>query len=201
MEAFQQAAYTEAREEYENYFEALEKHPRLLVGTEVPAIGAEGTEVLRDTNDAREWQEAVKSILVQEIQDRANTNMEDNRSTIDTLHASIDLFKNNADLIPGTSGFNLALANKFAAMAKPYEVRVDGALQGYSIPVQPIIDSLRAEVGRAQKPSTAPVSAPAPAKKAASPPQAGISSKAGKSAEVEDYSTLFGTIGLPDLQI
>lgn len=195
------AAYNEAKAEYENYFDALEQHPRLLVGTEVPAIGQEGTEILRDTDDAREWQEAVKSILVQEIQDRANVSMEENRSTIDTLHASIDLFKNNVDLIPGTSSFNVALANRFAEMVKPYEVRVDGALQGYSIPVQPIIDSLRAEVGRAQKPSTAPVSAPAKTRQPASRPQAGISSKAGNSVETEDFSTLFGTIGLPDLQI
>lgn len=201
MEAFQQAAYTEAREEYENYFEALEKHPRLLVGTEVPAIGAEGTEVLRDTNDAREWQEAVKSILVQEIQERANNQMEENRSTLDTLHASIDLFKRNPDLIPGTATFNRRLADSFAKLVSPYEVRVEGVLQGYSIPVQPIIDSLRNEIGRVQKPSTAPTSAPAVSKKKADPPQAGISSKAGTTSEQSDFSTLFGTIGLPDLQI
>ena len=40
------------------------------------------------------------------------------------------------------------------------------------------------------------LSTPAP-----EPPQAGIPSKAGSGAEKEDFSTLFGTIGLPNLQI
>ena len=35
----------------------------------------------------------------------------------------------------------------------------------------------------------------------AEPPQAGIVSKAGNSTEKEDFSTLFGTIGLPNLTI
>jgi len=37
--AYKKEAYDAAREEYGQYFEALEKHPRLLVGTTVSAIG------------------------------------------------------------------------------------------------------------------------------------------------------------------
>lgn len=198
--------------EYGQYFAALEKHPRLLVGTQVPAIGKEGMETLRDTNDAREWQEAVKSILVEEVRDRAGRQMEESKDFLETVHASIDLFKNNADLIPGTKGFDVELANEFAALAKPYEVRVEGKLQGYSIPVQPIIESLRNQISArrtAQAAQTAPAAgakstgaaAGAPRADTPEPPQAGIASRAGNSGDKEDFSTLFGTIGLPNLQI
>lgn len=158
-------------------------------------------ETLRDSNDAKEWQEAVRGLLVQEIRDTAQTKLEESADFLQTVHASIDLFKNNPDLIPGTRGFNVDLANTFAAMAQPYEVRVDGKLQGYSIPVQPIIDSLRKGMLTPPPPKQAaatPPPAPAPRP---DPPQAGIPSKAGNSSEKEDFSTLFGTIGLPNLQI
>jgi hypothetical protein len=196
--AYQTEAYTAARTEYEKYFEALEKHPRLLVGTQVPAVGREGQETLRDSNDAKEWQEAVKQVLVEEIKERAQVRMEESKTILETVHASIDLFKNNVDLIPGTKGFNRQLADSFAKMAKPYEVRADGKLQGYSIPVQPIIDSLRQQQVAAAPAAPAPTAAAAPP---ADPPQAGIKSKAASSGEKEDFSTLFGTIGLPHLQI
>lgn len=198
--------------EHAKYFEVLEKHPRLLVGTQVPAIGKEGMETLRDTDDAREWQEAVKSILVEEVRDRATRSMEENTDFLNTIHASIELFQNNVDLIPGTKEFDTELANRFAALAQPYELRNDGKLQGYSIPVQPIVNQLRAALvaeraaGAAQPPSGTPAvpppaGAPAAPSAPAEPPQAGLQSKAGNSSEKEDFSTLFGTIGLPNLQI
>ena len=205
---FQQSAFDEARENYGKYFEALETHPRLLVGTKVPAIGKEGEETLRDSNDAKEWQEAVRSILVQEIEESARLKLEEQGGFLDTLHASIDLFKNNPDLIPGTKTFNRGLADEFAKLAQPYEVRNDGKLQGYSIPVQPIIEALRSKMNASA--TVDPAGSPAPATKpsgagnsppASDPPQAGIPSKAGNSSEKEDFSTLFGTIGLPNLQI
>ena len=187
----------------------MEKHPRLLVGTDVPAIGAEGMERLKDSNDAKEWQEAVRSLLVQEIRDEAQKKLDESRTYLETLHASIDLFKNNPDLIPGTRTFNKPLADKFAELATPYEVRQDGKLQGYSVPVQPIIEALRSQF--AQESATvdnagSPVPATPPPEAdqrppTADPPQAGIPSKAGSSTEKEDFSTLFGTIGLPHLQI
>lgn len=186
----------------------METHPRLLVGTQVPAIGKEGMETLRDSNDAKEWQEAVRSLLVQDIEERTRQRMEEAGSQLQTLHASIDLFKNNKDLIPGTKNFNKALADEFAKLATPYEVRQDGKLQGYSIPVQPIIDALRlkqtapapAAAVKQPEPTPTPVESSNPAAKT-DPPQAGIPSRAGSSAEREDFSTLFGTIGLPHLQI
>jgi hypothetical protein len=172
-----------------------------LVGTEVPRIGAEGSEILRDTADAKEWQEAVRTLLVAEIKENATAAMEENEDFLATVHSSIALFQNNKDLIPGTRTFDRRLADSFATMMVPYEVRVDGKLQGYSIPVQPIIDNLRTQL-KAAAPVTPPAAAAAPeTRPQADPPQAGIASKAGASSDKEDFSTLFGTIGLPNLQI
>lgn len=199
LRSHQQRAFDAVKEEHGKYFEALEKHPRLLVGAQVPAIGKEGMETLRSSEDAKEWQEAVKSILVQEINSRAQAGMTESRGFLETMHSSIDLFKNNPDLIPGTKGFNRNLADRFAEMAKPYEVRVDGKLNGYSIPVQPLIDNLRAQSKPA--PKTAPPVEATAVPPSADPPQAGLTSKAGVSGEKEDFSTLFGTIGLPHLKI
>lgn len=161
-------------------------------------------ETLRDSNDAKEWQEAVRALLVEEIRTNAQAKFEENSGFLETIHASIDLFKNNPDLIPGTKGFNKELADEFAKMATPYEVRVEGKLQGYSIPVQPIIDQMRglikARTAAPAAPPAPPAAAPAP-RATLDPPQAGIPAKAGSSSEKEDFSTLFGTIGLPNLQI
>jgi hypothetical protein len=168
-------------------------------------------ETLKDTADAREWQEAVKQLLGEEVISRASVKLDENRDFLNTVHASIDLFKNNVDLIPGTKGFDKELADSFAKFAEPYELRVDGKLQGYSVPVQPIIDRLREQIvaERAKAPAAPSPAAGAPAASAggastpppADPPQAGIPSKTGSGAEKEDFSTLWGTIGLPNIQI
>jgi hypothetical protein len=203
-QAYQQTALDEVRGEHTQYFEALEKHPRLLVGTQVPAIGKEGFEVLKTSEDAKEWQEAVKSLLVAEVRDRAGKAMDDSTDFLNTVHASIELFTNNPDLVPGTKDFDVDLANRFATMATPYELRVEGRLQGYSIPVQPLIEQLRDQLVKeraAKPPAPAAPAAPAAPKAAPEPPQAGIPSKSGASGTEEDFSTLFGTLGLPDLRI
>ncbi len=192
------------RDEHKQYFEALEKHPRMLVGQQVPAIGKEGNEVLRDANDAREWQDAVKSLLVAEVRDRAAKAMDESSDFLTTIHASIDLFTTNPDLVPGTKDFDVDLANRFATMATPYELRVDGKLQGYSIPVQPLIENIRNQLVKEREAKPAAPAAPATAaapKAPPEPPQVGIQSKAGAGSDAEDFSTLFGTIGLPNLKI
>lgn len=204
--AYQAQAFEQVRTEHKQYFDALEKHPRLLVGQQVPAIGKEGMETLKDSKDAAEWQEAVRSILVQEIKAKAQEQMDGAKDYLETIHAAVDLFKTNTDLIPGTKGFDRELADQFATMAKPYEVRVDGKLHGYSIPVQPLVENLRAQLATrraaAAPAATPPAAAPAETRPpAVEPPQAAIPSKAGSSSDKEDFSTLFGTIGLPNFQI
>ena len=202
-------ALVAVRNDYGNYFDALEKHPRMLVGQEVPSLVGEGMEVLRDSTDAKEWQEAVKTILSKEIQQRADVRGEELNTTFETLHASVDLFKNNPDLIPGTKQFNRGLADSFTKLVKDYEVRNDaGKLIGYAVPVQPLINSLRSQQ-KAAAPAAAPAAAKpvAPAAAPAAPaaaPQAGIRSNAGSAGggdSSSDFSTLFGTLGLPDMVI
>ena len=211
-------ALESVRKDFPKYFDALDKHPRLLVGTEVPAIGKEGTEVLRDSNDAKDWQEAIKAALIAEIRSRTDRAMEDDREIMSVVHDSIELFQNNPDLVPGTKQFDRELADRFVALAKPYELRVEGKLHGYSIPVQPLVTQVRsdlvasrAKAAQPQPPAAgAPQGAGAPAAPAAAPtppppapaPQGGIPSKAGASADdKDDFSVLFGTLGMPGLRI
>lgn len=196
------------QEEFKSYFDALRQHPRMLVGTEVPALKGEGMEVLRDADDAREWQDAVKSLLTEEVRERTTRQMEENKGILDTVHASIELFTKNPDMVPGTRQFDRQLADRFAAMVKPYELRVEGKLHGYTIPVQPLVESLRAQLKAERAAAPAAPAAPAqPAARAArgtpaEPPQRGIGTKAGSaSPDPEDFSTLFGTLGLPNLKI
>lgn len=196
------------RADYPKYFEVLQKHPRMLVGMEVPSIGKDGTEVLRDSTDAAEWKEAVQEQLVAEIKDRAIRLAESGGGELTTVHAAIELFQNNIDLVPGTQQFDRALADRFVTLAEPYKAMSDGKFVGYSIPVQPLVNQIRAQLVAER--AIAPAAAPAPAAAAApvvpvvavDAPQAGIQSKAGGSGEdASDFSALFGTIGLPGLRI
>lgn len=198
----------DARTTHAKYFEAIEQHPRLLVGLTVPKIGGQGEETLADTNDAREWQDAVKSILVEEVKAKTIKALDENKDFLNTIHASIELFQNNTDLIPGTKGFDSELANQFADFAQPYELRVDGKLQGYTIQTQPIINKLRDALVKSRASTEPPVegqpaaggAAPDPAPSAAGepadPPNTGIQSKAGNSGDEENFDTLWGTLGI-----
>lgn len=200
------AALAEVRAEFPKHFDALNKHPRLLVGQSVPNLreGGDAMETLRDSKDAEEWQEALKQILLTEVQDRAGRQAEGASAALNSVHASIELFQKNRDLIPNTKQFDLELATRFTKLAQPYETRTaEGKLRGYSIPVQPLIEQLRAalKAERSAKPA-APAPAPAAPKAPAHKPQAGIASKAGAGAPApEDFSALFGTLGMPDFKI
>lgn len=223
---FQKQALSELQEQFPRHFETVGLHPRQLIGMEVPSITGEGMETLRSSEDARDWQEAMKSLLVQEIQARSEKMADEDRTTMQTVHSSIELFQNNADLVPGTKQFDKELADQLIRVAKPYEVRVDGKLYGFNIPLQPLIEQLRAQLkeDRAKKapvaeapaaakaaPAAAPAAAaPSPAapaapaagvKQPAAQPQAGIPSQAGQSTEGENFDDLFGTLGLRGLRI
>ena len=136
---------------------------------------------------------------------------------METLTASVGLFQNNPDIIPGTRTFDKDLADRFVELAKPYEMRIDDKLVGYNVPVQPLLTQLRQQVMAAR--ATAPQAAAQPTaqqQRAANQdrtpagqfsqpdgPQAGIQSKAGSSdvGEDNDFSALFGTIGMPNFRI
>lgn len=215
--ALQAESLEEVREEFQQYFEAIQKHPRMLVGTEVPSLKGEGMETLRDSQDAKDWQEAVKQELSKEISDRVSRKVDDQRPLMETLHNSVELFRTNPDLIPNTKQFDRELADKFAELVQPYELRVNGKLQGYTIPVQPFVTQLRQQLTASRAAAAAAPAAPSPQQQRAQQqqrndvgqfatdeeaPQAGIPSRAGQSSDDgEDFSTLFGTIGLPTLRI
>ena len=170
---------------------------------EVPSMVGDGTERLKDSADAADWVEAVKEMLRAEIESRAQTRMEEDGGLRKTLHSSIELFQNNADLVPGTKQFDRELADEFIKLAKPYEVRNgDNKLIGFQIPVQPLIESVRQrlQVSRAAPPAP-PAQPPVAPPQETHTPQAGIPAKAGNSGEgAEDFSALFSTLGLGGLR-
>lgn len=195
MQHLEASSLAEVREEYKQYFEHITKHPRALVGVEVQSLSGNGKERLRDSNDARDWIEGVKQLLAEEIQARTEAKQGELQGAFATIHGSIDLFRNNADLVPGTKQFDKELADQFAQMASAYEERADGKLIGYNVPVQPIVNQLRSQLA-AQRAAKAAPAAPAAqptqqqqraAEQPRTPtgqwdgPQAGISSKAGSS--------------------
>ena len=198
----QQIAFNEVRQAFPKYFESLSRHPRELVGMEVPAVnGSDEMETLRDGEDAKQWQDAVRTLLGKEISARTRTLVESERGSMNILHSSVEMFQRNPDLVPFTKTFDRRMADRFAELVRDYEIRVDGRLLGYNIDVQPLIAQLRNTMKReaASRPATA---TPQPVKKAVRTPQAGIQSTSGASAaDSGDFSTLFGTIGLPDFRI
>lgn len=201
------------REEYKEYFERITQHPRLLVGQQVQSLTGEGKETLRDAQDAKDWQDAVKHLLAQEVEARTAAKVDELREVFTTVHASIDLFRNNVDLIPGTKQFDPELAREFTTLAKDYELRSGGKLVGYSVPVQPMINQLRAQLAARRAAAATPpaaAAAPSPASQraaeqprtpqgqwttsqgsapaggAAEGPQAGLMSKAGQASDGDD---------------
>ena len=205
----------EVKEEYPKYFEALREHPLEMVGRTVPSLSGEGEMTLRDSAQAKEWQEGVKQILFREVGDRVNRKLDDTQGMRGILNEAVGIFQNNPDLIPGSKQFDRELADQFAALAKSVEVRVDGKLTGYSIPVQGMISQVRQMLAkqRAAAPA-APATPSAQQQRAAEQPrnqagqfagdapQAGIPARAGASgSEGEDMSAFWGAYGISDMRI
>ena len=206
--AFQGQALDAVRAEYPKYFDALKVHPRTLVNTEVPSMTGEGMERLRDSNDAKDWQDAVKAQLLGEIQERGAQLQEEQGTNLRIMHGSIEMFQNNRDLVPGTRQFDKQLADNVMKFARPYMLRDDNnKLIGFSIPIQPLIEQEREVLAHSRKAAPPPPTAQAapgssgktgaaqtPAQKARQP-QAGLRSKAGQSSEAENFDALFSTLG------
>ena len=209
MDQFRNSAAQEVQQSIDpRYFEALQSHPRMLVGTEVPSLKGEGMERLKDTQDAREWQEATASLLTNEINSLASSKADSVRPMMSVIQESVLMFQNNPDLVPGTSAYDEDLAAVFTEIAQAYELRVNGKLYGYQVPVQPLINQIRQalaeERGAAGVPTPAPSAALQPRNAAGQfdSPQAGIASKAGMSGgEGDDYSTFWGAVGMPNVTI
>lgn len=191
----------EARENYGHYVDRLELHPMELVGQPLPPLdGSEQDVVFNSVQDVKDWQDAVKTVLRREMQASISNMASHDADIREVLDSSIDLFRTNPDLIPGSKTYNKELAVQFTRMAAPYALRMDGKVTGYSIPVQGMVDQIRGSLA-ARKPAAAPA-AKAPAKKVAAPPQGGLQSRAGVSgAGEEDFTPMWNALGIKDVPI
>lgn len=202
-EHYRQEALIEYNNDYGHYIEQLQKHPLELVGQKLPPLSEDGADVTYTTAaEVREWQDAVKAVLGRGLQSRVEAMRVEDNEVLSVVHTSIELFQNNHDLIPGSTGFNKPLADQVARLVKPYELRLGEKLTGYSIDIQGIVDQARGQL------TTAPAATPpapvkkAGAKKAAAPPQGGIASKAGTSGpEGEDFTPMWNALGIPSIPI
>ena len=192
-ERFELESLAEIKEEHAKYFAVLNEHPRYLINTQVPKIGGEEGEMetLRDAEDAQNYQNVLKQELFADLRRRVEQRREEAAPEMERVTASIQLFQNNPDLLPGSKEFDKELADQFAALAKGFEHRVDGKLLGYTVPVQSLVTQVRQQLTarRAAAPAPAPAAPTAQQQRAAeqqrneqgqfAQPQAGIPSTAG----------------------
>lgn len=210
-EAFRNRALEELRGEIDKKFlDALEQHPRMLVGDTVPSIkDPNQTEVLRSSEDARDWQEALKSVITAQVNRRAQGYADEAKPLLSTVQNSVEMFRRNPDLIPGTKDFDPVLAGRVVALAKSYEHREDGKLFGYRVDIQPLIGNLRDQLTKERAATPAPAAPAAPTarqEQAANQarnqesgqfeaPQAGIPSRSGMSGtEEEDFNPFWDAV-------
>ncbi|QNN98097.1 hypothetical protein SEA_FEDE_49 [Microbacterium phage Fede] len=217
MEAqFKADAFKEIQNEIdEKFIEGLQLRPMQMVGMEVPSLrnGAPPEEKMKilDSQMAKDWQETVKGLIEDAVEDKVQTRQDQLRPMLSVIQDSVALGQNNPDLIPNTRGFDLELATRFVKLAKAYEVRTAKGVIGYGVNVQPLINELRSTLaterganGEQQKQEARAVQQRQQA--AAQPrtesgqfdaPQAGIPSKTGMSGEpAEDYSTFWSATGV-----
>lgn len=215
--AFRNVSEQEIREEIDSaYFDVLEKTPYELAGTEVPSIRpGEETTRLKDSGEAKEYQEATKSLIEREIKAKVDAKMQDAKPMASVLQDSVLMFQNNPDLIPNTKQYDKELADAVVEAGKSYELRVKDKLYGYQVPMQPIINQLRSllEKQRGASGVTAAQAREAAAARAAQQtrnnhgqfqggdgPQAGIASKAGLSGvggSDDNYDQFWSGVGMP----
>lgn len=201
-ESFRQQAVEQAQEDYPQYIEMLNMHPLELVGQELPPIdGTDDDVVFRTAEEVKAWQEAVKVILQRELETAVEQKQLESAEVLDVVHASIEMFRDNPDIVPGSKSYNKELAARFAKLAEPYALKMNNKLTGYSIPVQGLIDQVRAQIKAEASGTTPPAKKAAPGAPAAKP-QAGIPAKAGASGEgEEDYSPMWGALGIGSVPI
>src|SRR5690606_33470630 len=184
------------REVSTDLINALQTAPRLLVGEKVPSLKNKGeVEIIRDSQDAREWQETARGLLDAEVNSRLASRMQDAMPILSTLQDSILLFQSNPDLNPSKNTFDKELADRVMEIAKSYEHRVGGKLFGFHVNLQPIINSTREQLAK-ERGTQQGLSQAQRQQQAASQtrneqgqftnpeaPQAGIPSKAGATGE------------------
>jgi len=216
-QSFRTAAMDSLREKADpRYFDLVDIHPRRLVGMKVPALSPNGEDILiRDTEDAKSWQEATKELINEEIDSQVKTRQQDVNPLMGVIQDSVMLFQNNPDLIPNTKQYDRDLAAKVMEVAESYAYKINGKLIGFQTNLQPIINSFRAQIAaqrgaqnqqqvqarqEQQRQQAQAQARTTTGQFAADPgPQAGIESKAGMTGgeDEEDFSSFFRAMGLP----
>lgn len=214
-QSFQAAALEELKSKADpKYFEALAMHPYRLVNQTVPSlVPGEPDKKLRDTQEARDWQEATAQLLKEEADALVKDRQAEIAPIMGVIQDSVMLFQNNPDLVPRTQQYDKELADRVMEIGKSYEYRVGGKLLGYHTNMQPIINSIRADLAKSrgasgersnqarteqQRQQAAAQARTESGQFAVDGPQAGITSKAGMSGEEgEDYSAFISALGLP----
>lgn len=213
-ESFRAAALEELQSKIDpSMLEALQTHPYLLAGRTVPnPIAGQPDIKLRDSSEARDWQEATAQVFQKQAESMVAAREKDIQPIMGVIQDSIMLFQNNPDLIPNTKQYDKELADQVMEIGKAYEYRVGDKLIGYHTNMQPIINSIRATLAKGRPAGAAAATARTEQQRqqaAGQPrteggqftvdgPQAGITSKAGMNGEEgEDYSTYIAAMGLP----
>ena len=211
----------QARQEVMNdieprFLEVLKTPSRLLAGEQVPSLKQKGQmETLRDSADAEDYKKTLQYLVDTEIDDLAQAKVNEIKPMMSVVQDSIQMFQSNPDLMPGTKQFDKELADQVAAVGKAYELRVDGKLYGYNVPMQPIINQLRTQLSTARGATgeqSAQAQREAQARRAAEQerneagqfqgPQGGIQSKSGMTGDSgEDWSTFWNGVGMPGLNV
>ncbi|QGH78689.1 hypothetical protein SEA_YELLOWPANDA_50 [Microbacterium phage YellowPanda] len=216
--SFRQSAIQDLQQEIDpEFLEVLQEVPVRLVGSEVPSLARNadpGAKIrLNDSAQAAQYQRDLSALLEREITSRAKQKADDTRPMATVIQESFLLFENNPDLIPGTKGFDRELATRFAEITNDYAVRVNGKVIGYQdINVQPLINSLRADIAKQRGASgaTAAQQRAEQQRQAAAQqerdeggkfqaPQGGVLSKAGNQGEAaDDYSAFWSGVQMPN---
>ena len=213
-ESYRARALEEIRSEVApEFLQALDQHPRMLVGDQVPSLKRQGeTEILRDSNDAKDWQDGLRHMIALQVSQRAAGYAEESKPLISTIQSSVELFRRNPDIVPGTKEFDPELATRFINMAKSYEHREGDKMFGYRVDVQPLVANIREQLkteraARPAQPSTQTARQTQAANQSRDQgtgrfdaPQAGIPSRAGMSGEdAEDFTAFWSTLNRSDM--
>jgi hypothetical protein len=195
------------------YFEALEMHPYLLAGRKVPnPIQGQPDILLRDSSEARDWQEATKQLMEKEVDRFVQQRQRDVAPVMSVVQDSVMLFQNNPDLIPGGNQFDRELATRVMEIGQNYIYKVGDRVIGFHANMQPIINAVRADLaksragangGAARSDQQRQNAANQPRTESGqfttdAGPQAGIQSKTGMVGdESDDYSVFLNAMGMP----
>ena len=212
-DTFQRDATAELNEKWGPQIgDILGTTPYLLVGQPVPDLrGGKEPVRLRDTEEASQYQASLKHVFDSEVKKIVTAKENDVKPIMSVVQDSIQLFENNKDLYPGTAEFDKDLADRFAKVAKSFEVIVNGKLYGWQGNMQPLINELRSELatrrGAAGVTQQQPQQPSARQQQAATQPrqdngqfdgpQASIASKAGMSGtpDDDDWGTFWDATG------